>query len=138
MSLQDISTFWWFVPGRLGAMGRPGFNKSHWIKYTLSECAIYSWIGSRTLTQGRITDFQSHSKDYLHKLAHALKIFDKEVTQQIELLYNPASLTTLVTHFQEKSGLYQEFHLDFAKDEISFNRNFNLAHHEIQTIQSAG
>ncbi len=40
MSIQcQLRSFWWFLEGRVGGMGRPGFNQCHWFELPFEEGA---------------------------------------------------------------------------------------------------
>ena len=46
---RQLRSFWWFLEGRVGGMGRPGFNQCHWFELSFEEGLLLSWLGKQHL-----------------------------------------------------------------------------------------
>ena len=49
---RQLRSFWWFLEGRVGGMGRPGFNQCHWFELSFEEGLLLSWLGKQHLPTG--------------------------------------------------------------------------------------
>ena len=53
---RQLRSFWWFLEGRVGGMGRPGFNQCHWFELSFEEGLLLSWLGKQHGAIAILTD----------------------------------------------------------------------------------
>jgi len=44
---KQMKTFWWLEEDLVAGMGRPGFNRCHWMDFTIEEAILVTWLGKQ-------------------------------------------------------------------------------------------
>ena len=66
---RQLRSFWWFLEGRVGGMGRPGFNQCHWFELSFEEGLLLSWLGKQHLPAPALAHLWSYLDNYGPKVA---------------------------------------------------------------------
>src|SRR5882672_9946525 len=66
---RQLRSFWWFLEGRVGGMGRPGFNQCHWFELPFEEGLLLSWLGKQHLPAPALDHLWRYLDSYGPKVA---------------------------------------------------------------------
>jgi protein-tyrosine phosphatase len=105
---RELKTFWWFIDGRIGGMGRPGFNQCHWYDLSLEEGILLSWLGKQHQTAPALESLWQHLKVYGPKVAPFYDLSAAEVHSRLCYLRHRDTLLSVVDSLNAKAGIFQE------------------------------
>jgi protein-tyrosine phosphatase len=105
---QHMKAFWWFIEGRVGGMGRPGFNQCHWFDFSLEEGVVFTWLGKQHQTTLPLDSLWQYLDWYGPRVApfHGLSV--AETRQRLRRLHDRASLLAVLESMNTKAGILQE------------------------------
>jgi hypothetical protein len=105
---RELKAFWWFVEGRVGGMGRPGYNQCHWYDLSLEEAMILSWLGKQPQTSSMIESLWEYLDVYGPKVAPFYRLSPAKVRCRLRRLQDRDTLRTVVQSMNAKAGILQD------------------------------
>ena len=104
----QINTFWWFLPGQAGGMGRPGFNRCHWFDLSLEGGVLLTWIGEGAASEGSFADLGPYLEAYGPKVAPFFDLSVAEVKVRLDRLRDPAALLAALERLNASTGVLRD------------------------------
>jgi hypothetical protein len=105
---RELKAFWWFVEGRVGGMGRPGYNQCHWYDLSLEEGLVFSWLGKQHQTLSMMENLWEYLDVYGPKVAPFYRLSPTEVHGRLRHLRDRDTLLAVVQSMNAKAGILQE------------------------------
>jgi protein-tyrosine phosphatase len=105
---RHLKSFWWFIEGRVGGMGRPGFNQCHWFDLSLEEGVVLSWLGKQHLSAPALANLWSFLEHYGPKVARFYGLPTREVSDRLERLRDRQALLSVLDSMNAKAGILHE------------------------------
>jgi protein-tyrosine phosphatase len=134
---HHLKAFWWFLEGRVGGMGRPGYNQCHWFDFSLEEGVVFTWLGKQPLTTMAIDHFWQYIDAYAPKVAlfHGLSVV--EARHRLHRLRERTTLDTVLTSMNAKAGILQDvcWRDDDTKALLCYTPNMQRLQHEIALLK---
>lgn len=130
-----MQSFWWFIDGRAGGMGRPGFGRCHWFDLSFEEGVLLSWLGKQQHTTCPLISLWSYLDHYGPRVAPFYGLSIAEVHNRLHGLRGRSSLLAALEQMNKKARVlddilwvesYQEAALRFTPsvravyDDIAF------------------
>jgi protein-tyrosine phosphatase len=103
-----LKAFWWFIDGRVGGMGRPGFNQCHWFDFSLEEGVVFTWLGKQHLTTCILDHLWQYMEEYGPKVAPFHGISPAEARDRLHRLRDRTVLGTVLESLNTKAGILQD------------------------------
>ncbi len=134
---RHLKTFWWFVEGRVGGMGRPGFNQCHWFDLSLEEGIIFSWLGKLPDTTAPLSDLWPYLDSYGPKVAPFYNLATGEVRDRLARLRDRSALTNVIERMNAKTGILQEISWldESSHTALRFTPNAQRLQHELEILK---
>src|SRR5262245_17478578 len=109
MPLQhQLRSFWWFLEGRVGGMGRPGFNQCHWFELSFEEGLLLSWLGKQHLPVSALDNLWSHLDSYGPKVAMYYELSPGAAQDRLGRLRERATLLAIVEQMNAKTSSFDD------------------------------
>ena len=108
MTEQQINTFWWFLEGRAGGMGRPGFNRCHWFDLSLEGGVLLTWIGEGAARHGSFDGLGPYLEAYGPKVAPFFDLSVEQVKARLDRLLQPDELQAALEHLNASTGVLRD------------------------------
>lgn len=105
---SQLPSFWWFLEGRIGGMGRPGFNRCRWYDLTLEEGLLLSWLGKQPLPTPGVDSLWTHLEAYGPKVAMFYGLHPEAVRDRLRGLRTPSALRRLLDQLNAKTHIFEE------------------------------
>jgi protein-tyrosine phosphatase len=105
---RELKAFWWFVDGRVGGMGRPGFNQCHWYDLSLEEGMVFGWLGQQSQTNPTLESLWQHLDRYGPKVAPFYHLSLAEVQDRLGSLRDKEVLLHVLDSMNAKAGILQD------------------------------
>lgn len=105
---SQLRSFWWFLEGRIGGMGRPGFNRCHWFELSLEEGLLLSWLGKQHLPTPALAELWSYLESYSPKVAPYYELSVPVVQERLLRLRDRAALLQLAERLNAKTGIFDD------------------------------
>jgi hypothetical protein len=134
---RELKAFWWFVEGRVGGMGRPGYNQCHWSDLSLEEGLIFSWLGKQHQTSSKLESLWAYLDVYGPKVAPFYSLSRTEVHGRLRSLRDRDTLLTVVQSMNAKAGILQEVTWQDSGTHtmLHFPPNVPRLHHEVALLK---
>ena len=100
--------FWWFIDGRLGGMGRLGFNQTHWFDLSPEEGILLSWLGKQTEATPLLASLWAYLEQYGPRVAPFYRLSAAEIHDRLRRLRDQGVLRTTLEQLNAKVGVFQE------------------------------
>ena len=134
---QHLKAFWWFIEGRVGGMGRPGFNQCHWFDFSLEEGVVFTWLGKQHQTTLPLDSLWQYLDWYGPQVApfHGLSV--TEAHQRLHRLHDRTSLMAVLESMNAKAGILQEVSWlgTDAHAVLRFSPNVQRLRHELEMLK---
>jgi protein-tyrosine phosphatase len=104
---KELKAFWWFVEGRVGGMGRPGYNQCHWYDLSLEEGLVFGWLGKQQQTSSMLESLWAYLDVYGPKVAPFYRLSPAEVHGRLGHLRDRDTLLAVVKSMNAKAGILQ-------------------------------
>lgn len=132
-----LKTFWWFIEGRVGGMGRPGFNQCHWFDFSLEEGVVFTWLGKQFHTTVELDHFWQYATAYAPKVAPFHGMTVTEAVERLARLRDRAVLHAVLERINAKAGIFQDVTWlpEQTRETLRFTRNVQRLEHEIALLQ---
>ncbi|MBM3225340.1 MAG: hypothetical protein FJZ47_16265 [Candidatus Tectomicrobia bacterium] len=105
---RQLRSFWWFREGRIGGMGRPGFNRCHWFDLPFEEGLLLSWLGKQHLPAPAVHDLWAYLESYGPKVAMYYGLTPDMARDRLAPLRERAALLHLAERMNAKTGIFDE------------------------------
>jgi len=105
---RQLRSFWWFLEGRVGGMGRPGFNQCHWFELSFEEGLLLSWLGKQHLPAPALDHLWSYLDSYGPKVAMFYELSPGAARDRLSRLRERATLLAMVEHMNVKTGIFDD------------------------------
>lgn len=105
---SQLRSFWWFLDGRLGGMGRPGFNRCHWFDLSLEESLLLSWLGKQHLPTPALAELWSYFSHYGPKVAPYYELSAPALQERLQHLRDHATLLHWVERLNARTGIFED------------------------------
>lgn len=134
---RHLKTFWWFIDGRVGGMGRPGFNQCHWFDLTFEEGMLFSWLGKQPQTTAPLDSFWRYVEGFGPRVAPFYGLSTTEVRQHLARLSEPAALLAVLYSMNAKASIFHEVEWLSADQHTSlrFTPNVQRLHQELEILK---
>ncbi|MGQ4807664.1 hypothetical protein NKDENANG_01019 [Candidatus Entotheonellaceae bacterium PAL068K] len=134
---RHLKTFWWFIEGRVGGMGRPGFNQCHWFDLSLEEGVVFSWFGKQHHTTVALSDLWHYLDIFGPKVAPFYNLSTAEVRQCLDRLRDRTALTDVLERMNAKTGILRNVSWDHEPSPatLCFTPNAQRLQHELEVLK---
>ncbi len=105
---RQLRSFWWFIEGRVGGMGRPGFNRCHWFDLSFEEGLILSWLGKQHLPAPALDGLWSYLDSYGPKVAMFYGLSPSAASDRLSRVRERAALLAMVERMNAKTGIFDD------------------------------
>lgn len=105
---RQLRSFWWFIEGRVGGMGRPGFNRCHWFDLSFEEGLILSWLGKQHLPAPALDGLWSYLDSSGPKVAMFYGLSSSAARDRLSHLRDRAALLAMVERMNAKTGIFDD------------------------------
>ncbi len=105
---HPLRSFWWFREGRVGGMGRPGFNRCHWFDLSLEEGLLLSWLGKQHASTPALADLWSHLDAYGPKVATYYDLSPQAVRERLAQLGDRTTLLHVAECLNAKTRIFDD------------------------------
>ena len=83
---RQLRSFWWFIEGRVGGMGRLGYNRCHWFDLSFEEGEVLSWLGKQHGAISALADLWHYLDQHGPKAATFYGLQPGEETSAVRVL----------------------------------------------------
>ena len=104
----ELRSFWWFIDGRVGGMGRLGFNRCHWFDLSFEEGEVLSWLGKQHVALSALADLWSYLDQHGAKVATFYGLQPDEARDRLKRLHDPAALLAILQSIHAKTGIFDD------------------------------
>ena len=105
---HQLRSFWWFLEGRVGGMGRPGFNQCHWFELSFDEALLLSWLGKQHLPTPSLASLWSYLDSYGPKVAMFYELSPNVARERLSRLRDRVALLAVAEHMNAKTGIFDD------------------------------
>ena len=92
---RQLRSFWWFLEGRVGGMGRPGFNQCHWFELSFEEGLLLSWLGKQHLPTTPLDGLWSYLDSYGPQVAMFYELSADVASERLSRLRDRMTLLAM-------------------------------------------
>jgi protein-tyrosine phosphatase len=133
----QLKAFWWFVEGRVGGMGRPGFNQCHWFDFSLEEGVVFTWLGKQHHTAPALESLWQYLDWYGPQVAPFHGVSVAEVSDRLACLRDLASLLAVLESMNAKAGILQDVSVlhNGPQATLHFVPNVRRLQHELEVLK---
>lgn len=138
MALQhQMKSFWWFIDGRVGGMGRPGFNRCHWFDLSLEEGVVLSWLGKQQQAIVALADLWQHLDGYGPKVSGFYGLSTAEGQRRLRRLQEPRALQDVLAAIHAKTHSFQDMTWlhDAAQPALRITASTQRRQHELALLK---
>lgn len=104
----ELRSFWWFIEGRVGGMGRLGFNRCHWFDLPFEEGEVLSWLGKQHLALSALADLWSYLDQHGPKAATFYGLRPDEAKDRLKRLHDSDALLAVLQSIRAKTGIFDD------------------------------
>lgn len=134
---HHLKTFWWFLEGRVGGMGRPGFNQCHWFDFSLEEGVVFTWLGKQHRTTMEVDHLWQYIDEYGPKVApfHGLSV--PETADRLRRLRDRTTLEAVLASMNTKAGILQDvcWRAGSTQALLCYTPNLQRLQHELALLK---
>src|SRR5262249_31573018 len=105
---RQLRSFWWFLEGRVGGMGRPGFNQCHWFELSFEEGLLLSWLGKQHLSTTPLDGLWSYLDSYGPKVAMFYELSPDAARERLSRLRDRPTLLAMAERMNAKTGIFDD------------------------------
>ena len=105
---RQLRSFWWFLEGRVGGMGRPGFNQCHWFELSFEEGLLLSWLGKQHLPTPPLDGLWSYLDSYGPKVAMFYELSPDVARERLSRLRERTALLAMAERMNIKTGIFDD------------------------------
>jgi hypothetical protein len=105
---RQLRSFWWFLEGRVGGMGRPGFNQCHWFELSFEEGLLLSWLGKQHLPTTPLDGLWSYLDSYGPKVSMFYELSPDAARERLCRLRDRAALLAMAERMNAKTDIFDE------------------------------
>jgi protein-tyrosine phosphatase len=134
---RHLKAFWWFIEGRVGGMGRPGFNQCHWFDFSLEEGVMFTWLGKQPQTTVPLDRLWQYLHWYGPQVAPFHGLVATEACARLSRLHDRTVLLAVLESMNAKASILQEVAWLGADGHASlrFTPNIQRVQHELELLQ---
>lgn len=105
---RHLRSFWWFIDGRVGGMGRLGFNHCHWFELSFEEGEVLSWLGKQHTDIAPVAALWGYLEQHGPRAARFYGLRPDEARARLACLRDRAALCTVLERLQAKTGIFDD------------------------------
>src|SRR5215467_2191513 len=105
---HQLRSFWWFLEGRVGGMGRPGFNQCHWFELSFEEGLLLSWLGKQHLLTTPLDGLWRYLDSYGPQVAIFYELSPDVARERLRRLHDRATLLAMAERMNTKTGIFDD------------------------------
>ena len=103
---QHLRSFWWFIDGRVGGMGRLGFNRCHWFDLSFEEGMVLSWLGKQHGDMSVLAELWRYLDRQGPKIATFYGLQPEAGRDRLERLHDRDALRSVLESIHAKTGIF--------------------------------
>lgn len=103
---QQLRSFWWFIDGRVGGMGRLGYNRFHWFDLSFEEAEVLSWLGKQHGAIAALAHLWHYLDQHGAKAATFYGLRPDEARDRLNRLRDRDTLLAVLASMQAKTGIF--------------------------------
>jgi len=108
MPLQrHLRSFWWFIDGRVGGMGRLGYNHCHWFDLPFEEGEVLSWLGKQHGALVALEELWRYLDQHGPKAATFYGLRPDEARDRLSRLRDRAALLAVLESLHARTGIFE-------------------------------
>jgi len=105
---RQLRSFWWFIEGRVGGMGRLGYNRCHWFDLSFEEGEVLSWLGKQHVTISVLADLWRYLDQHGPKAATFYGLQPDEARARLNHLRDRDALLAVLASIHAKTGIFDD------------------------------
>lgn len=105
---QHLRSFWWFIDGRVGGMGRLGYNRCHWFDLAFEEAEVLSWLGKQHGTIVDLADLWRYLDHHGPRAATFYGLRPDAARDRLQRLRDRDALGAVLASLHAKTGIFDE------------------------------
>jgi len=103
---HQLRSFWWFIDGRVGGMGRLGYNRCHWFDLSFEEGEVLSWLGKQHGAVAALAELWRYLDQHGPKAATFYRLQPDEARDRLNRLHDRDALLAVLQSMQAKTGIF--------------------------------
>jgi hypothetical protein len=131
-----MKAFWWYEPGAIAGMARPGFNSVHWFDLPFVEAALLGWLGQHSGGSLPLEQWRQHLSTYVPRIYPFYGLSDQEWTTALNLLASDRGLIETYGKLRQRTGIFADAELE--GDLFRFEMNLPSLEREILYFRDQG
>lgn len=134
---RQLRSFWWFLEGRVGGMGRPGFNRCHWFDLAFEEGLILSWLGKQHLPAPALDGLWRYLDSYGPKVAIFYGLSPSAARDRLSQVRERSTLLAMVERMNAKTGIFDDVSWvdDYAQPALRLLPSAQRRQHEVALLK---
>jgi protein-tyrosine phosphatase len=105
---RQLRSFWWFLEGRVGGMGRPGFNQCHWFELPFEEGLLLNWLGKQHLSTTPLDGLWSYLDSFGPKVAMFYELPPDAARERLSRLRDRTALLAMAERMNARTGIFDD------------------------------
>ena len=105
---RQLRSFWWFIDGRVGGMGRLGYNRCHWFDLSFEEGEVLSWLGKQHVAVSALADLWRYLDQHGSKVATFYGLRPDEARDRLNRLRDRDALLAVLQSIRAKTGIFDD------------------------------
>ncbi len=103
---HQLRSFWWFIDGRVGGMGRLGYNRCHWFDLPFEEGEVLSWLGKQHGAIAALPDLWRYLDQHGPKAATFYGLQPEQARDRLDRLRDRDALLTVLESIRAKTDIF--------------------------------
>jgi len=105
---SQLRSFWWFIDGRVGGMGRLGYNRCHWFDLPFEEGEVLSWLGKQHGVLSALADLWCYLDQHGPKAATFYGLQPDAAIARLNRLRDRDTLLEVLESIHAKTGIFDD------------------------------
>jgi len=133
----QLRSFWWFIDGRVGGMGRLGYNRCHWFDLPFEEGEVLSWLGKQHGALSALADLWRYLDQHGPKAAMFYGLWPDEARDRLNRLHDRDALLAVLQSIHAKTGIFDDIAWidDNAQPALRLTTSAQRRQHEVALLK---
>jgi protein-tyrosine phosphatase len=131
-----MKAFWWFKPGAIAGMARPGFNAFRWFELPFEEAVLLGWLGQHSSGRTSLESFRHHLSTYVPQIFRFHQHDEVSGPKALEIFAQNSGLQLVVENLNQRTQILGEYAI--SDDHLHFTMNGQRLQHEIDFLKAQG
>jgi len=134
---RQLKSFWWFIEGRVGGMGRLGFNRCHWFDLSFEEGEVLSWLGKQHASTSALADLWSYLDQHGPKAATFYGLRPDEGRDRLNRLRDRDALLAVLESIHARTDVFDDIAWvhDKAQPALRLTTSVQRRQHEVALLK---